>query len=117
MAAQQTVREVLESYGWKYPKRLKHILVKQDRVVELNPRYRRSQATFQNILELEELARGKCMICGGLQVGNRKLGIDHCHQSGKLRGVLCNRCNAGLGSFMDNPALLEVAIIYLKKHG
>ena len=41
------------------------------------------------------------------------LAIDHCHITGKVRGLLCNRCNTGLGLFKDNPLILETAIRYL----
>lgn len=58
---------------------------------------------------------GKCAICG--QDGNgRSLHVDHCHTTGRVRGMLCNTCNVGLGSFNDNPMLLALAIQYLSKH-
>jgi hypothetical protein len=42
--------------------------------------------------------------------------IDHCHTTGVVRGLLCNLCNMGLGSFKDNPDLLEEAKKYLKEN-
>lgn len=48
-------------------------------------------------------------ICG--QGGD--LVVDHDHQTNKIRGMLCNHCNRGLGHFKDNPNLLEYARIYL----
>ena len=54
-----------------------------------------------------------CMICKeGLQTPN----IDHCHTTGKVRGVLCKKCNSGLGFFKDNQNILNEAILYLNKH-
>jgi len=50
-----------------------------------------------------------CTICG--QGGD--LVVDHDHQTNKIRGMLCNHCNRGLGHFKDNPNLLEYARIYL----
>ena len=44
------------------------------------------------------------------------LAIDHNHQTGKIRGLLCHSCNVGLGNFEDNIDLLQKAIEYLKKH-
>tara|TARA_R110000796_G_C14263593_1_gene400314 strand:+ start:108 stop:518 length:411 start_codon:yes stop_codon:yes gene_type:complete len=41
--------------------------------------------------------------------------IDHCHETGQVRGVLCSGCNLGLGHFTDNITKLEDAIKYLKK--
>lgn len=46
----------------------------------------------------------------------KKLAIDHCHENGKIRGLLCQFCNAGIGYFKDNPELLQSAIIYLKQY-
>ena len=39
--------------------------------------------------------------------------VDHDHKTNKIRGMLCNRCNQGLGQFKDDPELLEYARIYL----
>lgn len=44
------------------------------------------------------------------------LHIDHCHTTGKVRGVLCTNCNRGLGHFQENPALLRLAAEYIEKH-
>lgn len=41
--------------------------------------------------------------------------VDHCHSTGKVRGILCSKCNIGLGMFKDNIASLETAIEYLKQ--
>ena len=44
------------------------------------------------------------------------LSIDHCHATGKVRGLLCCACNSGLGYFKDSTELLLSAIVYLKCH-
>lgn len=62
---------------------------------------------------LYESLNGKCQIC------NRKfdkLYIDHCHITGIVRGLLCNKCNSGLGMLEDNRQYLENAISYLDKN-
>lgn len=53
-----------------------------------------------------------CAICGGLNK-NRRLCIDHDHKTGKVRGILCDNCNKGLGNFLDTPTLLLKAVKYL----
>ncbi len=40
--------------------------------------------------------------------------VDHCHESGKIRGILCNNCNRALGLFQDNPELLKKAVNYVE---
>lgn len=56
-----------------------------------------------------------CAICGRQEdVVNRRLAIDHCHESNKVRGILCSRCNQGLGLFDDNTEILQSAIKYLR---
>ncbi len=55
---------------------------------------------------------GKCAICKIMFEG---LNVDHCHKTGIVRGLLCDNCNLALGHFKDEPVLLEIAIVYLKK--
>ena len=57
---------------------------------------------------------GNCDICG-IPANGQAHAVDHCHKSGKFRGILCSNCNNGLGRFMDNPALLLRAAEYLNK--
>ena len=56
-----------------------------------------------------------CYICGtpGTETVHKKLYVDHCHKTGKIRKLLCGMCNSGLGYFKDSPELLENAKKYL----
>lgn len=54
---------------------------------------------------------GKCAICNDK---HNKLNIDHCHTTGKVRGLLCTNCNQALGKVKDNIDILKSAIEYLK---
>ena len=66
---------------------------------------------YKNLVEEQ---RGLCAICGNKQKG--RLHVDHCHNTKKVRGLLCQACNHGLGHFRDNASYLVSAIFYLTKH-
>ena len=55
---------------------------------------------------------GGCKICGK-SFERVKLAVDHDHNTGKVRGILCENCNRGLGMFKDDPELLKSAVQYL----
>ena len=47
---------------------------------------------------------------------DRDTHIDHDHKTGKIRSILCNKCNVGLGMFNDDTAVLRRAAKYIEKH-
>lgn len=60
---------------------------------------------------------GVCAICKVPHHPERPLVVDHDHDSGMVRGLLCSECNTGIGLLGDNPDTLESAIAYLDLHG
>lgn len=66
-------------------------------------------------MALLELQGGGCAICGDKQPKNEKFYLDHCHATGAIRGILCLKCNTGLGCYNDNPTLMLSAISYLQR--
>ena len=76
-------------------------------------RYGITNADYEEMLTAQ---RGLCKICGNPSTGKGKyrLSVDHCHETGKVRGLLCLLCNSGLGKFKDSPSLLDRAISYLE---
>lgn len=60
----------------------------------------------------------RCEICRCKLESSRytKFAVDHCHKTGKLRGLLCTNCNTGLGLFKDSEERLSSAIKYLQKN-
>jgi hypothetical protein len=77
-------------------------------------RYGLTHGEFDEMLAAQN---GACAICGRTDSGRKtteNLHIDHCHKTGKIRGLLCDLCNNGLGRFCDNPNLLRKAAAYLE---
>lgn len=73
--------------------------------------------SFEDYKAMEVAQDGKCKICGGttLYRGTR-FAVDHCHITGKVRGLLCTKCNSGLGMFNDDINLISAAISYLREY-
>lgn len=61
--------------------------------------------------ELHTAQNGQCAICQE----TTKLVIDHCHDSGEIRGLLCSYCNTAIGMFRDEPKRMAKAIDYLNR--
>jgi hypothetical protein len=82
----------------------------------LRAKYKIDSDKYAEILRLQG---GKCGICGDSECasGNHFLSVDHSHTTGAVRGVLCLRCNTGIGQFKDDPALLRAAAAYLETGG
>lgn len=62
---------------------------------------------------MKQEQQNKCKICGSGPPEGAQLCIDHCHETGRVRGLLCARCNRAIGSFHDDANLLRKAAEYL----
>lgn len=71
---------------------------------------------LEDYLKLFEEAHGVCAICKVEWKTGRRMAIDHCHKTNRLRGFLCDKCNMGMGLFRDDKDILESAIEYIKKY-
>lgn len=70
--------------------------------------------TYQHLFCLQG---GVCAICKSPENGRyAHLSVDHDHDTGKIRGLLCNNCNRGIGLLKDDPKILEQAKKYLETH-
>jgi hypothetical protein len=84
----------------------------QEKQKSYNLKYRFG-ISIEEYKELVTKQENKCAICGVVQT-NRKLAVDHCHDSEAIRGLLCTNCNIGLGFFKDNEERLLKAVKYLR---
>ncbi|MDQ4142737.1 MAG: endonuclease VII domain-containing protein [Actinomycetota bacterium] len=76
----------------------------------LQRRYGIDETELNRMIEAQG---GLCAICQVKPAAH----VDHCHTTGKVRGVLCFNCNGGLGRFEDDPEVMRRAIEYLVAHG
>ena len=65
--------------------------------------------------DLKSIQKGVCAICNKVCVSGRDLAVDHCHETKKVRGLLCGNCNIGIGCFSDSEILLKKAAKYIIK--
>lgn len=86
--------------------------VKTNRRTGLLRRYGLTEEDFNAMLAAQN---GACAICKSTDPQDRwgRFHVDHCHTTGKVRGLLCSHCNTGLGKFYDNTETLAEAIRYL----
>lgn len=77
-------------------------------------RKRKYGITKEQYSALLDKQDGKCYICE--EVHGWDLRVDHDHETGQVRALLCNTCNAGLGQFKDNPFRLRAAAKYVEHH-
>lgn len=95
-----------------------------DRMREYNQRYQPwkrnwrlmrsygiSQARYEEMVAEQE---GKCAICRAAP--EESLVVDHCHGTGRVRALLCHRCNVSIGLFGDNAATISKAAAYVAHH-
>jgi hypothetical protein len=103
-------RQFMREYRKKNPEKMKAIDLKK-----------RFGISLEHYYEMLEKQNHICAICKrpenavdhrtGLP---RALAVDHCHATGKVRGLLCTQCNRGLGKFNDNKEYLLSAVKYLE---
>jgi hypothetical protein len=71
--------------------------------------------TMEQVNTMSDAQHNKCAICEDKFDTNYKTQIDHCHSTGKVRGLLCINCNWLIGKARDNPVILRNAANYLEK--
>lgn len=72
--------------------------------------------SFDFVEGLKKQQNYKCAICFSVLGSETKAHIDHCHTTGKVRGILCQKCNQAIGLLMDSVDNLKSAQAYLEKY-
>lgn len=103
------------AYNKVYREQNKEKFLAIERKSRLKMTYGITPEQYNTILKKQN---GECAICSAKKPSGRTrmFFVDHCHNRGIVRGLLCMRCNTGLGLFLDNPKFLLKAISYLKEN-
>jgi N12 class adenine-specific DNA methylase len=78
--------------------------------INLKRRYNITEEEYKTLLESQQNC---CDIC---KIKVDELCIDHCHKTGKIRSLLCHKCNTAIGLFSEDTKVLQNAIEYIQKH-
>ena len=102
-----------------------HILAKFKATSESVPNFHRVRnlkhfygITLEDVVSMIDAQGNRCLCCKtefGLLKAHKPC-VDHCHATGKVRGILCNLCNRLLGFAADNPEILRTCADYLDHH-
>ena len=102
-----------KAYSKRHPKRFNRLARNQSLLV-------RYGITIEEYEKIFEDQGNCCAICKGTSTKSMSeertsFSVDHCHETGKVRGILCNQCNRGLGMLGDSLESLKSALTYLEK--
>jgi len=109
----------VKKYMAEWKKRPSSVLIRRAGAYRWNKKYlllRKYGLTEIQYQEMTLKQDGRCAICSRHKdnLKWKKLVIDHCHQTKKVRGLLCNNCNTAIGMFQDSVEILNSATEYLK---
>lgn len=83
--------------------------------IKLNAIKRNFNLLPEEYQELLKIQNNKCAICKEEFVISKFTHVDHCHETKRVRGILCNKCNTGIGQFKHNPEFLRQAALYCEE--
>ena len=116
--------EYMRSYHKRFPEKKKRSRVayrEKHKANQLRIRYNITPEDYSSMLEKQN---GVCALCGLPETvkiskgpGIRSLAVDHDHSTGKIRALLCNKCNVMLGTYENNRELFVKFDEYIKEHG
>lgn len=110
----QEVKARTSLYNKRYADQNPELMKRKDRKNSLKRFWNMSIEDYETLLAAQN---GTCAICPKTESNpHKRLCIDHCHTTGKIRGLLCDNHNRAMGLFKDSIEDLQKAIDYLKKH-
>lgn len=120
----ESIKQKSKEYYNKNKKKIsksgkKYRLENKEKIKQRDWKYnlKKYNLTENEYYEILNNQNGCCKICKTNQIDlNTPLHIDHSHETGKIRGLLCNKCNQGLGLFNDDILLLTESIKYLQEN-
>lgn len=77
-------------------------------------RWYKYNLTKEEFAKLKTEQGGYCKLCKKPEPANRELCVDHCHATGRVRGLLCLKCNSAIGQLGDDEAGLQKALQYIQ---
>lgn len=120
-ADKEVARAAARRYQAMHPERVKTRAAKRkaedpqtyrdvQRRASLKKLYGLTESAYDDLLRAQA---GVCAICRTVCGTGRRLAVDHCHVTGRVRGLLCSNCNQALGKMRDDVELLQRAVHYL----
>ncbi|MBX9395871.1 endonuclease VII domain-containing protein [Streptomyces sp. TRM72054] len=100
-------RECVAEYSAAHCRRRREAIGKQGRQDHLKRQYGITEVERDELIAFQA---GVCCICLAAPAAH----VDHCHETGRVRGVLCFSCNAALGQFKDRPDVIRRAAAYVE---
>lgn len=104
----ETNKEAINARSKRNYEKSKEFLLVKHRHHVLKSRYGITMEDYYQMLAHQE---NRCAICN--IEATKTLDVDHCHETGKVRGLLCNNCNRGIGHLKDNSEMLRKAADYI----
>lgn len=105
-------RDTERAYAKEYNQRPERKSANRDNCFKFHHGTARAEAD-----EMADAQGGVCAICSRAPAGKRhhaRLHVDHCHDTGRIRGMLCHNCNTAIGLLREDPSVMQAAINYLE---
>lgn len=110
----ERAKNALANYRERMRKEHPEVVAKWYRHTHLRHLYKMEPERYYEMMAMQ---KKRCAICRRLHVEEKgkRLQVDHHHQSGRIRGLLCQDCNAGIGCLRESPRILRAALKYLRE--